>query len=257
MMFRILPRKSNGPSRRAAEPTRRFDVPLAPARDLAVIGDVHGCDGLLQTLLARLEVQAPGAQLVFVGDLIDRGEASSRVLDTVHAQRDQCITLRGNHEELMLDFLDAPERAGARWLRNGGLQTLASFDIGGVTEHANEASMRRARDQLRDRLGPEKEAWLRSCPRAWGSGNVTVTHAGADPWVPITAQKGRCLTWGHPDFGLRARTDGVWIVHGHTIVPEPVCDQGVISVDTGAFATGRLTAALISSQGVCFVTVSG
>jgi serine/threonine protein phosphatase 1 len=254
-MFKILPRKGRRPSARRPESTRRFEAPLTPAQDLAVIGDVHGCDSLLQALLDQIEAEAPEAQLVLVGDLIDRGEASAQVLDMVFARRARCIALRGNHEELMLEFLEVPERAGARWLRNGGLQTLASFDIGGVTERTPDEGLRHARDQLRASLGAEKEAWLRACPRAWTSGNVTVTHAGADPWLPISAQKPSCLTWGHPDFGLRARTDGIWVVHGHTIVETPVCDQGIISVDTGAYASGRLTSALISGQGVRFISV--
>ena len=76
-------------------------------------------------------------------------------------------------------------------------------------------------------------------------GNVAVVHAGADPRKPLESQRPANLTWGHPAFGQLPREDGTWIVHGHTVVDRPIMANGVISIDTGAYARGRLTAAII------------
>lgn len=215
---------------------------------MAVIGDVHGCDRLLAALLGRLA--GVGAErIVFVGDYIDRGEESAAVLDRLFAlwQADagRHIFLRGNHEEMMLRFLDDPAAHAVRWMRYGGLQTLASFGIGGIGETADEARALRARDALAAALGPEKLAWLRGLPCLDASGNVTVVHAGADPARPLAEQSESTLIWGHPDFENRPRRDGLWLVHGHKIRDRVTAEAGRIGVDTGAYATGRLSAAVI------------
>lgn len=227
-----------------------FTAPLAPAERLAVIGDVHGCESLLVAMLEALSaVDPPPDRLVFVGDLIDRGEDSAGVLDLMREIElglgDQLVVLRGNHEAMMLAFLDSPETAAARWLRYGGLQTLASFGIGDVTETMSETKALKLRDGLAAALGPELIAWLRTRPTAFTSGNVTIVHAGADPGLPIAEQSDDTLVWGHPAFRTTPRADGQWVVHGHTVVDEVAAVAGRIDVDTGAFATGRLSAALI------------
>ena len=137
-MRRLLERLS----RRGAQAAARFDAPLAPDRPLAVIGDVHGRDALLGRLLGTIAERAPEAQVVLVGDLIDRGEQSAEVLRRV-AGRGDLVCVRGNHEAMCLEFLDDPEAYGPRWLFNGGLQTLASFGVGGVTERSRGDALRR------------------------------------------------------------------------------------------------------------------
>lgn len=223
--------------------------PLAPDQPLAIIGDIHGCAGLLDGLLARVAIENPGAKPVFVGDMIDRGPDSQGVLARIRAL-DGAVVILGNHEEMMLRFLDEPEDAGPAWLRHGGIQTLESF---GITDPAADAD---TRDALRRAFPPGLEAWLRALPCVWRSGNVMVVHAGADPRRPIADQNPRDLLWGHPGFGRFPRRDGLWVAHGHTIVPKPRQRNGVISVDTGAWQGGGLSAALISAQGVRFLTVS-
>lgn len=227
--------------------------PPAPDGVLAVIGDIHGSIGPFERLLARIEAEHPAAQVICVGDLIDRGEASDAVLRRGFSRRESLVVLLGNHEEMLLRFLDAPEQEAARWLRNGGLQTLASFGLAPPRRGAGEDGLVALRDGVRAALGPEMEAWLRGLPRSWFSGNILVAHAGADPWLPVTQQAGAALTWGHPDFGHRRRTDGIWVAHGHTIVPEPQFGAGQISVDTGAYAGGGLSAAIVARGDVQFL----
>ena len=220
--------------------------PLAPDQPFFVIGDVHGRHDLLTALLPKLRAHDPSAQILCVGDYVDRGEESAQVLTHLQAESERrVICLIGNHEAMLLDFLDHPERAGERWLRHGGLQTLFSYGVRGVSAGAKGGDLIAARDQLRDAMGPNLIDWLRALPHHWASGNVDVVHAGADPSAPIAQQSRDTLIWGHADFMRHPRRDGRWVVHGHTITDSPTIRQGRIATDTGAYATGRLTAAYI------------
>ena len=241
------------------EPAPFRAPPIAPEKAFVAIGDIHGQLLLAERLFTQIAALSE-YQVVCVGDYVDRGEQSAQVLSLLHgvhnANKENThgfTFLMGNHEEMMLNFLDDPARNGARWLRHGWLQTLASFGVRGVHQRAEEAQLIDARDALREQLGAEQEQWLRSLPRKWVSGNVAVVHAGADPAVPIENQADEVLTWGHPDFMRQNRTDGMWVVHGHTIMPEPQIRNGRISIDTGAYATGQLTAAKIEAGKVEFL----
>ena len=96
-------------------------------------------------------------------------------------------------------------------------------------------------------MGPDIRSWLGNLPISWQTGNVAVVHAGADPSEPLVDQSRRSLLWGHQDFDRLQRTDGIWIVHGHTIVDQPFMGGGRISIDIGAYATGRLAAVHIAN----------
>lgn len=235
---------------------RPFDAPLQPDQPFYVIGDIHGCDHLLADLLDIIADHAAGvaAPIICVGDYIDRGEQSAEVLRRLGAlSQDGAANLTcllGNHEEMLLAFLDDPERNARLWLQNGGLQTLASFAIGGVQQNMPKAQLLAVHAQLLEALGDEVLTWLRGLPTMWSSGNVTVVHAAADPGHSVDDQPAKVLTWGHRDFLTTPRRDGQWIIHGHTIVPEIDLRDGRVGVDTGAFATGRLSAAYVSSSGV-------
>jgi serine/threonine protein phosphatase 1 len=236
---------------------RRFEGGRpAPDEALAVVGDIHGQLSCLEKLIAKLGTQAPDACWVFVGDFIDRGDHSAQVLArlrALEAERPDTICILGNHEEMMLSFLRDPEEAGNRWMRHGGLQTMASFGHFKLGVQNAPEALRIARDQLLEVMPEGLEDWLASRPRWFQSGNVVVVHAGADPDRPMEEQKDQALTWGHPAFGKQAREDGLWVVHGHTIVNLPQEKNGVISVDTGAYATGKLTAVVIANGNAEFV----
>lgn len=214
-------------------------------RPVCVVGDVHGRLDLLRRMLDRLDAERPEATIVTVGDYIDRGPESRGVLELLAGRGAGTVCLRGNHEDMMLGFLDDPSGEGPRWLINGGVRTLASFGIPGVDAWADAARLEAASRDLRAALGP-LEGWMRSLPLWWRSGDLFVSHAGGDPARPPEAQEAGDLLWGHPDFGLRPRTDGLWAAHGHTIVEHPYAARGDIAVDTGAFFTGRLTAAVVA-----------
>ncbi|WP_372922144.1 metallophosphoesterase family protein [Roseovarius sp.] len=222
------------------------------------IGDIHGRVDLLRELDGLIEAQCSGWPVVFLGDYIDRGEQSREVLEllmSVSAESTPSVTcLMGNHERMLLEFLNDPAAYGPRWLRNGGLQALASFGVAMPRGDSKDpAVFENLRDRLSDAMGDRAIAWLRTLPLTWRSGNVWAVHAGADPALPMIEQTEDVLLWGHSAFRKTLRTDGQWVVHGHTIVDAAQIEGGRIALDTGAYATGRLSAAGISADGVDFM----
>jgi serine/threonine protein phosphatase 1 len=214
------------------------------------VGDVHGRVDLLRRLLDAVTADAATrgasdeALVVTLGDYVDRGDDSRGVLALLGQDNPApplaCLSLMGNHERMMLDFLDDPEGTGPRWFRNGGEETMASFgliDLPGGWD---------ARGALLRAAMPEGiEAWLRGLPLWFRSGDVVCAHAGLDPRRPPEAQDARTLLWGMPAFRRRARRDGLWVVHGHTIVPAPEIADRRIACDTGAYYSDCLTAAAL------------
>ena len=184
----------------------QFNAPLAPDQPFLVIGDIHGCLDALYSSLDRIasDPDLAGQPLVFVGDYMDRGPQSSGVLRRLMAlqasgERD-VICLRGNHEQLLLSFLENPALNAPVWFANGGIETLRSFGI-----RASKLDMRGDRVQmlsarLKQEMGPEALAFLQGLPHLWQTGNVAVSHAGADPGKPLDAQEEQVLIWGHPAF---------------------------------------------------------
>ncbi|MFQ1699085.1 metallophosphoesterase [Loktanella agnita] len=223
--------------------------PPAPAQPFFAVGDVHGRLDLLEPVINRLgEARHP---IILVGDYIDRGPDSAGVLRYLQQQSatGQVICLRGNHEDMLLKFLDRPRKHGRVWLRFGGVQTLESFGITGVTAQSEPGALIAARDALLAALGDTRD-WLSTLPYAWQSGNVAVVHAGANPHQPLETQSQPALAWGHPDFRHVARSDGLWLIHGHTIVAAPHIVDGRVAIDTGAYATGQLTAVHVTAGAI-------
>lgn len=234
----------------------------APGRPLYAIGDIHGRADLVEPLLEKIDadLDAHGAAdpvLVFLGDYVDRGDASAEVLthvrDLSRSMPDNVVCLMGNHERMLLDFIDDPAHAGPFWLRHGGLQTLASFGIGDIPADAEAEHLVAISARLRDSMAAGLETWLRDLPLIWTRGNVSCVHAAMDPHRPPDRQSPRVLQWGHPEFLTLPRDDRHWVIHGHTIVEAPRAEQGRISVDTGAWYTGRLSAAAVTGDGVRFL----
>ncbi|WP_233713148.1 metallophosphoesterase [Amaricoccus solimangrovi] len=215
-----------------------------PEEPVCLLGDLHGRVDLLERFLTLRRRHFPEHRLISLGDAIDRGEDSADVLRLLRAESDQgAVCLMGNHEEMLIEFLDDPADQGRRWLAHGGLATLASLGLRGLP--ADAAERLATREALRERLGAETEAWLRALPPLWRSGNLLAAHAGADPDLPPERQERRHLVWGHRDFHRHPRGDGICVAHGHVVVERAHMRAGRLALDTGAYATGRLSYALI------------
>ena len=244
MLSRFLRLSVPGPAPKPEAPLPQPDPPVC------VVGDVHGCAALLDQLLDRIaaEPEAGRARMILVGDLIDRGPDSAAVLARVQAlcAAGAAVALMGNHERMLLDFLDAPARAGPPWLANGGDATLLSLGV----NPQRSTDMEALASALRAALPPGQEAWLRALPLSWREGALAVSHAGANPALPFEDQPAPALLWGHRDFRRKRRDDGLWIVHGHVILPQVLAEAGRIGTDTGAFASGRLSAVWLDADGM-------
>lgn len=226
---------------------------IAPDEPFFAIGDIHGCLPQMQTLLAQLD--GPGPR-IFLGDYVDRGPQSAQVLSELFTLQmenpDDVVCLKGNHEVMLLDFIDDPLGRGARWLKFGGLDTLASFGIAAdaMADDGLDAAL-----ALERALPDGMLQWLRALPLRWSSGNMHCVHASMNPDKPPHKQSENALLWGHPDFFAKRRNDGQCVIHGHTIVPQgTVCDDR-ISVDTGAYQGGLLTAVAVRDGKASFISV--
>lgn len=215
------------------------------------IGDIHGELGRLMALHAEVRLHARAAwpgrpvQLVHLGDLVDRGPDSAGVIDCVMNFSvpgwPAPVTLRGNHEQMMIDALADPARESSEWrhwLRNGGAQTLHAY------------SDRPASDLI------AHLDWLKSLPTlhiAERAGLVFV-HGGVDPdRFPHCGEEVHMWTrrpeFFDPRFWTAPALRGRRVIHGHTptddFLPESAGGGRRLNIDTGAVYGGRLTAVFL------------
>ena len=243
-------------------PEADFPALPRPASPLCLVGDLHGRADLLAAMLARIEAEpaAATARLIFVGDLIDRGPDSALVLQRIRALTQarpaHVICLMGNHERMLLDFLAAPTSPAKRWLHAGGAETLASFGVPWISGMEANARQTALAEALRTALPPGLTDWLEALPLYWQGEGLAVVHADADPALPLDTQLPATLLWG---LGRAAapRPDGLWLAHGHVIVPQVQITPGRISLDTGAYRSGRLSALWLDAEGPRVLEVAG
>tara|TARA_R110002020_G_scaffold16871_103_gene59925 strand:+ start:284 stop:1018 length:735 start_codon:yes stop_codon:yes gene_type:complete len=217
------------------------------------IGDVHGRADLLEALLAEIDrdlYRHPSDDIVeiFVGDYVDRGPASKKVLeilqDDPHHDGER-ICLKGNHEDMLLDFLEDPELL-ILWMQNGGQPTLASYGITPPAE-VGQASMSKIRDELAEAMGDDI-GFIRKLPLTHVEGDFLFVHAGIRPGVPLEAQDPEDLMWIREPFLSHMAPFPHCVVHGHTPVEAPDVRPFRIDIDTGAVSSGVLTCLVLENE---------
>ncbi len=216
---------------------------------LYAIGDVHGCDRLLAAahdkITADLAARPVGDhRIIHVGDYGDRGPDTAAVIDRLAglvAHDSSVICLRGNHDQMLLDFLASPRRAGTTFLLNGGGETLWSYGVsaGGFAAIAAD-TVAMARDLDRNMPAPHR-AFLERLPLSVRFGDYFFCHAGIRPGVPLDRQDPDDLLWIRDAFLFDNSDHGVVVVHGHTPAQEPEVRSNRINIDTGAVYGGSLT----------------
>ncbi len=221
------------------------------------MGDVHGRLDALQPLIRAiaddLEAAPPAAPalLVFLGDYVDRGPESRGVVDLVLKMRDaaglEVRTLKGNHEEALLQFLDQPA-FGATWMEHGGGPTLVSYGVQPPATRTDTEAWARVRDDLDRRLPPEHRAFYQGLELIVDVGDYAFVHAGVRPGVPWDQQAERDLLWIRQEFLQEKGPFGKVIVHGHTPMEEAQLLPHRLGVDTGCYATGVLTAVRLDGE---------
>lgn len=249
---------------------RLFKSPVSPvARFLYgrvgyAVGDIHGRADLLADLIAELErrsiddTRLGGPPIViFLGDYVDRGHDSAGVLELLTSgapQGCECRFLRGNHEQSMMAFLANP--AGNRgWLLQGGAETLMSYDVQPPAFNAAEPAWQAAAAALRSKMPSGHLAFLDGLQRYVELGDYAFVHAGVDPALSLEEQTDEALYWSRAAFIASKKAFSHRVVHGHTPVDAPYADARRIAVDTGAYASGTLTAARFEGDAVTFLAV--
>jgi serine/threonine protein phosphatase 1 len=243
MVWKTLTSKSKNPPPRLPERMRIY-----------AIGDIHGRADLLDEILARIDVDlATYADCdplhVFLGDYIDRGPASRTVIDRLikRTQTHHAVFLKGNHESYMLEFLRRPDVL-SEWQHLGGLETLWSYGVK-PSINADRAKQIELSQALSIALPREHRNFLASLQLSFTCGDFFFAHAGVKPRVQLHRQREEDLLWIRDDFLLSEDDHGKIIVHGHSPVNAPDIRKNRVNIDTGAYATGRLTCLIIETGG--------
>lgn len=224
------------------------------------VGDIHGRYDLLKTALGQIaadcarEAMGRVPMLVLLGDYVDRGPDSAKVLQAlVWLQRRGEFALRllkGNHEQGLLAFLEEPPRREA-WLRVGGAETLLSYGVAPPPPGAGTQELISARDALLDQLPASHLQLLGELEPMAMVGDYAFVHAGVRPGRPLAAQTEADLLWIRQGFLDVAGPFDRVIVHGHTWLDDlPQVTEHRIGLDTGAYETGVLTMVRLDGAGV-------
>lgn len=233
------------------------------------IGDIHGYLDPLRAAHARIEAdrarcgdaQAP---VIHVGDLVDRGPDSAGVLDFLArgvAAGEPWIILRGNHDQMLSNFLDDPShgdeqmRTELAWLdhRIGGAETLASY---GVKDPRSRPRPEVHKEALRK--VPQAHRALLSSAQLWHlRGEALFVHAGIRPGVDLRDQTEDDLLWIRSPFLEDARDHGALIIHGHTPVDQPTHFGNRVDIDSGVAFGGPLSAIVVEGREVWALTEAG
>lgn len=205
------------------------------------IGDIHGCFRSIGALLEKLQPYYD-RQFVFVGDYIDRGPSSKQVVDLMIDLDRQvdCIFLRGNHEQMLLDAVNKNDMS--LWLMNGGRSTINSYG---------------APDGRGIQLPSEHMEFYEKTRLYYDTPEYFFVHAGIPPGRTIA----ECLedNMDLQDFlWERSHLNAVetpWekkVVFGHTPRPQPVQKNNMLGIDTGCvydrMGYGKLTAVKLPEE---------
>ncbi len=218
---------------------------IADGSRVYAVGDIHGRADLLRAINRMIREDAAAAPtarkiVVYLGDYVDRGDASCAVIDCLIDEKlpgFEHVHLLGNHEDSMLRFL-GDLQIGPAWLAYGGAATLRSY---GVVPPSSDRGLARVQSELRDKLPQRHLDFLRRLPLSHVEGDYCFVHAGMRPGVALDAQAPQDLLWIRDEFLDSTADFGKIVVHGHSITDEPDVQLNRIGIDTGAYASGRLT----------------
>lgn len=229
--------------------------PLAPP-DTAIyaIGDLHGRLDLLLEMQQRIADDADRRAasrrvVVYLGDYVSRGPDSPGVVDRVREWLPpgfERVTLKGNHEDLLLRFLGGEVDTGRHWLDYGGLEAMAAYGVSIADWSArDDASVLELRAGLEAALPAAHLDFLRGLQVSHRAGDYFFVHGGVRPGVPLEAQSARDCMWIRKTFLDSELDHGAVVVHGHSISPAPELRHNRIGIDTGAYRSGVLTCLLL------------
>lgn len=229
---------------------RMLHLPTMPAAIYAV-GDIHGRFDLYHQIEQQIIEDAASIEgpklLVILGDIVDRSAGVSGLIDHLLAPDPagvQRVILCGNHDDMMCCFLEDP--AGNRaWLDCGGAETLASYGL-----HLGEVMppTMRLHHQLITAIPPDHRDFFMGLPLSLTVGDYVFAHASYNLDQTDARQDAQTLMWGDPALADLPKSRRI-LIHGHVIEDEPCIRPNRISIDTGAYKTGVLTAVRLLAGG--------
>jgi serine/threonine protein phosphatase 1 len=203
--------------------------------------DIHADYRGMELLLKHAGVDFTKDQLVFGGDLIDRGSQSGNVIKRVKALMDaypqNVFAVIGNHEEMMRDYYRSGDKL---WRSHGGRETIADFN-----------------KTFRDMEREQHIEWACNLPLVFEDDEFVYTHAGLNPYVPLDSQSREILWMSEGEFygysreSLLTLTNGKPIIHGHTPVERIYFDGARMNCDLGSG-----TYVIIEERGLGLVCLS-
>lgn len=213
------------------------------------IGDIHGYDALFERLLDRIQVDAgligERPRVILLGDYIDRGPSSRQVLERImrfeNARWCDPVVLMGNHEHILLRFLDDPT-IGETWRIWGGAATMASYGVD-MPYLANDVAIwSQTRDRFRAAMDRDHVDMLRRLPASYSDGDYLFVHAGVDPDRPLSEQGPEIFMYMRGRFLKADKACDQVVVHGHTPQEPEIDTPWRIGIDSGVYMTGVLSA---------------
>ncbi|HOP81665.1 MAG TPA: metallophosphoesterase family protein [Fervidobacterium sp.] len=205
------------------------------------IGDVHGCLNSLEKLIGQISPK-DGDKLIFLGDYIDRGPDSKGTIDFLCSlsKTVDCVFLRGNHEQMLLNVLDNNEDP-YRWVINGARDTWRSYgNMQNILTYEEHMEFFRSTKYYHIEESVEKT-----------NGDFRrylFVHAGIRPNVPIERQDPQELIWIREEFILKRHNLDYIVVFGHTPLEDVLVEKDKIGIDTGCVYGGKLTAYCITND---------
>ena len=231
----------------------------SPTVRLYVVGDIHGRADLLDRMILAIsgDLQTHPVKnclTVTVGDYVDRGPDSRGVVDRLinNPFPTDFVALKGNHEEIFMNFLDDPS-VGEQWRQFGGVETLHSYGVE-VRPLMVDRNYRKVADALALAVPRTHLDFLGSLRLSLTVGRYFLCHAGVRPGIPLEDQKAQDLLWIRQPFLESGADFGKVVVHGHTPVDQPEIRPNRINIDTGACVTGRLTCAALDEERIRFLS---
>lgn len=227
------------------------------------IGDVHGRLDLLKRLHDAIDQDWAGTRAqggiaveIYLGDAIDRGPNSAGVIEELLKRRTErhCVFILGNHEAEFIRVLAGsatPEQV-MHWLRMGGATTAMSYGAHEIPFQSEDGAAKFILT-LGQRV-PETHRWfLHNYKLFYVIEPYLFVHAGIRPGVPLTRQSNVDLLSIRDEFLLSEEKHEHIVVHGHTPVMSVQLLANRINVDTGAFATNRLSCVRLDNDGTATV----
>jgi Calcineurin-like phosphoesterase len=241
----------------AGQPAR-----VPPGVCIYAVGDIHGRADLLERMHGLIAADAgnltPGTDklIVYLGDYVDRGLESRRVIDVLvddPLPEFRKVHLLGDHDAWLLGFL-VDARVGATWLSHGGGATVHSYGVR-LGEPRDEQPYYELLQAMLRQCVPRKHVhFLCGLELCFESGDFLFIHAGINPALPLDRQPpDDLLRIGEPFLSWTCDLSRV-VVHGHTVGAEPTVRANRIGIDTGAYRTGRLTCLVLEETAYRFLT---